>query len=789
MNTKFKKALSDLLINPGRTALVIIALVIGLWGVGSIIVTYTILKNDLNENYTRTRPPHVIMTSKDFNRLDIAAFRNRPEIESAEFRGLSLERIEVYPNQWIPLWLFGVEDFDNFRLAQIYSEQGKSVPGPGAMLMERDGLNVSDLKLGSRPRIRVGGQTLEVPIVGISFDPAQAPATQDHFVYAYVDTKTYAAITGETPNQRLIFRLQNVKSKQDIQAAANDILEYFQSSGMSIDTLNIPNPNEHPHQWQLNTLLFLEGSIGFLAFLMGAALVSQLMAAMLARQVRQIGILKAIGASRLSVFQIYGSSVLLFGVAAGALAIPLAVSSGYAFARFVSAKLNFEILTTTLPPHVYLYLIAAGLLLPLLLSLPALLKGVRVSVYDALSDYGIRQDTGGKKVGAVSRLSLPSSLILAYRNTMRRKKRLAVTVLTMALGVAIFSTGFNVRQSLALLLSDINNGMKYDVQVVLRNQMPREQALLPFGSLDNVSRIETWNGGRGELQTKVIATVDGVGIVALPLNTGLLRLRVVNGRWLRASEEPEVVMNQQAMEIYRDPAVGGYQLIDLGGKLLKVKLVGVVEELEKPKIYIDEDRYDAFANPRHFVNSLMFVAKDKSFDKITALKKDIEKAIVPSDLNVLYVMSKAERTKVIYDHLNIILTMILFLSFMVLVVSAMGMASATGINIMERTREIGVLRAIGATPKMIYGLFVAEGTMVGVVSVFLGLLLSWPLSTLASSFFGALMLGHGATLRFAFSVPGFWITLVTTLVFGWLASRIPARKAINVSTREALSYE
>jgi ABC-type antimicrobial peptide transport system permease subunit len=108
---------------------------------------------------------------------------------------------------------------------------------------------------------------------------------------------------------------------------------------------------------------------------------------------------------------------------------------------------------------------------------------------------------------------------------------------------------------------------------------------------------------------------------------------------------------------------------------------------------------------------------------------------------------------------------------------------------MERTREIGVLRAIGATPKMIYGLFVVEGTIVGVVSVFLGLLLSWPLSILASSFFGTLMLGHGATLRLAFSVHGFWITLITTLLFGWLASRIPARNAISVSTREALSFE
>ena len=78
MNAKLKKVFSDLRINPGRSALVILALVIGLWGVGSIFVSYAILKNDLNENFKRTHPAHVIVTSKDFARLDLTAFRNRP---------------------------------------------------------------------------------------------------------------------------------------------------------------------------------------------------------------------------------------------------------------------------------------------------------------------------------------------------------------------------------------------------------------------------------------------------------------------------------------------------------------------------------------------------------------------------------------------------------------------------------------------------------------------------------------------------------------------------------------
>lgn len=279
----------------------------------------------------------------------------------------------------------------------------------------------------------------------------------------------------------------------------------------------------------------------------------------------------------------------------------------------------------------------------------------------------------------------------------------------------------------------------------------------------------------------------GVGIVALPYNSDLFAFRSIKGRWLSGSTEPEIVMNQEAAVMCDSPAIGSYQTLSVRGKRLKAMLVGIVEEFEKPKIYMDKEQYDAFANPNHYINSLMFVAKDRSFDKLIALKKDIEKAIEPTNLQVLYVMMQAERVKIIYDHLKIVFVTIVFFALLVLVVSAIGMASATGINIMERTREIGVLRAIGATPKIIYHLFVAEGMIVSVISIFLGLLLSWPLSIVASKFFGNLMLK--VTLRFSFSKIGFVITIIATLIFGWIASRIPARRAIKVSAREALAYE
>ncbi|HET6363915.1 MAG TPA: ABC transporter permease, partial [Nitrospirota bacterium] len=362
---KLKKVVSALRVNPGRIILVIVALIIGLWGVGSILVSYTILNRDLNENFVRTAPPHAAITSRDFSRLDMESLRRRPEIEKAEFREFATLRIETHPDEWIPLWLFGVEDFNEFNLARIFAQNGgkPTAPETGAILIERDGLRFSDLKAGARARVRAGGRVVSVPVSAIAFDPAQAPGTQDHLIYAYVDQKTFSDITREPAHQRLIIRFNNVRSKQDVQAAADGLVNYFKTIGITVDTVKIPKFMEHPHQWQMNTLLFMEGSIGFLAFFLGAVLVSQLMAAILARQIRQIGILKAIGASQYQVFQIYLAMVLILGVISGVIAIPLAVKSGYGFAYFVADVLNFEVLTVALPHQMYAGLIITSLLM------------------------------------------------------------------------------------------------------------------------------------------------------------------------------------------------------------------------------------------------------------------------------------------------------------------------------------------------------------------------------------------------------------------------------------------
>lgn len=787
MNPRLLMAVRTLLKSPKRAMVAIAALAIGILGVGSVLVAYTILTRDLDANFQRTVPLHAVFELGSGAEFDLEAFRNRPEVESAEFRAFSLQRVEARPNVWIPIWIFGVSDFGNMRLAKIFPEEGEFGGQGKGILIERNGQLVSDLEVGKMANIRVGGELRSVPVKGIVFDPAQAPATQESMLYAYADHETFTEITGEPSRQRLIFRMHDVSSAEELRAKAKALQANLEAESLSVVSLGMPPFNQHPHQWQLNTILVLFGSIGFLAFAMSIVFVTQLMRSIMASQVRQIGILKTIGGQTAQIFQIYSMLLLLMGLAAALIAVPFSLSAGSAFSYFVAAQLNFNILTTSLPPLVYVLLVAGSLFSPLLFSLPILLKGTRISIRQALTDYGISAALDKTRAPRFSLFSGP--FLLALRNAARNPRRLTVTLLTMSLGVAIFSTGFNARASLKRLLTDLEEELRYDVQVALTQKLPREEALRPFKNMPNVAEIELWSGGSGALQSKLVGTERSVGIVALPQNTDLLRLKLVEGHWIKPAGQKEIVMNQAAWKRYGYPEMGSELRLNRGLGSTDVRLVGVAKQFDRAKIYMDIAAYDSVFNPDRLVNTLVFVAEDRNFRSVMALKGEIEKALAGTDFHVLYVMSEAERVQVVYAHLDIILVSILLLSFLVLVVSAFGMASATGINIWERSREIGVMRAIGATPKVIYRIFVFEGMIVGGLSVLLGLAMAYPLSLGAVEVLGELFFGESMPLELAFSGEGLAVTLLVTLAFSWLASRLPARAAVKVAAWEVLGYE
>jgi putative ABC transport system permease protein len=120
-------------------------------------------------------------------------------------------------------------------------------------------------------------------------------------------------------------------------------------------------------------------------------------------------------------------------------------------------------------------------------------------------------------------------------------------------------------------------------------------------------------------------------------------------------------------------------------------------------------------------------------------------------------------------------------------VGGVGLMTTMSINVVERGREIGVMRAIGATSGSILGVFIVEGVLVGVLSWLLAAPLSYPGARVFSGVIGNTL--FELPLDFQYSVGGGVLWLVVVVVLSALASLWPALRATQVSVREALAYE
>ncbi len=108
-----------------------------------------------------------------------------------------------------------------------------------------------------------------------------------------------------------------------------------------------------------------------------------------------------------------------------------------------------------------------------------------------------------------------------------------------------------------------------------------------------------------------------------------------------------------------------------------------------------------------------------------------------------------------------------------------------GSNVAERSREFGIMRAIGATPRVVLRNVLSEGLFIGVMSMPLAVLLALPLSLAIGDFLGNMLFGLGFPLVLAPKAVALWCLLV--LAGSLLASGLPARRAAALRIHQSFS--
>ena len=806
MSTIWRKAIRDFWRERARTALVVLAIALGISAFAAVMSSYTILTRELDLDYLATNPASAVMRLDSIDDETVKAILQNPEVSDAEPRRAIRGQLKAGPVQWRNLMLFVVHDYGNIRVSRLVPEEGAWPPATGEILIERDAFQVARAHIGDVVRVKTAnGVEQPLVITGSVHDVGQAQARMENIVYGYINLATLVQL-GEEPtlDQLNILVAQNRFDENHIRRVVADVERTITSRGHNVRRIDIPAPGKHPHSDLTGILLLAMSSFGLFVLVLSGILVINLLTAMMASQVRQIGVMKAIGGTRWQIARIYFGQALFLGIAAVIVSIPLGILGSRALCRYMAVFLNFDINSFAVPAWVYLLVAFVGVAAPLIAAAYPVWSGTAAPVRVALSDFGLSQTTFGAsafdraltRIGGTFRL-----VVFAIRNSFRRRTRLVLTLLTLTAGGLFFLAALNVRASMVNTLDRMFATRKFDLNVSLANPYELKKIEQAISKTPGVTRAEGWFTTEASLvdapDTHEEAHANGphgggssdvnrFNVVALPADTELLQLEIIEGRNLAPGDTDAIVINNALAA--RDPKfrVGENVVLRMGPAETNWRVVGLAREAFSPSVaYIPL----SFIQQRHpgMVNNLRLSVADSDPDSIASLKANLDRNLEEQGVRARGSTTTDESRFGFDQHMLMIYVFLIVMSAIIGGVGGLGLMTTMSLNVLERRREMGVMRALGATPRIVWLMIVAEGIVIGLLSWMIAALLAWPISKLVGNFVVKVMFRSG--LDFTFEPLGLLIWIVVSISLSAAASFLPAWKASRVTVREALAYE
>jgi putative ABC transport system permease protein len=167
-------------------------------------------------------------------------------------------------------------------------------------------------------------------------------------------------------------------------------------------------------------------------------------------------------------------------------------------------------------------------------------------------------------------------------------------------------------------------------------------------------------------------------------------------------------------------------------------------------------------------------------DQIQAAFEESGIQIRSTQLGAEFIESQKSQT-------DILVYFMLVMATLIAIVGGLGLMGTMSINVLERTREIGVMRAIGASNGDIQAIVITEGMVIGIVSWAISILISIPITNVLC--YGVGMAILTAPMPAVYGASGVIAWLIFTIVLGTLASALPARRASRLTVKDTLAYE
>jgi len=787
LRPRWRKMLRDTGLHKARTLLVVIAVATGMIGAGALLDAWALVERATAESFLASHPPSATLRVDNLNAALLAQVRAMPAVAAARVRGHASAAVEVNGTRFTAE-LFALDDFAARDIGAVASERGSWPPRDGEISIEKSSFDYSGAELGAPVELRLGqNPARKLRICGVAHDFGLPPGWMDHVVYGFVTPATLAALgAAPVPNELQILVRDTTADRDAARHIAYDVKALLEHNGAHVTDVDVPVPGKHPHAAQMDSLMLTQGAFGALTLLVASFLIVNLITAILAGQTREVAVMKALGARASQIAAMYFGFALVMGLLATAISIPAAAAIGRPYAALKADMLNFSVAGFAIPWWAIALQLLVGSLLPVLAAAWPIARACRLRVSVALRDAGIAVESGAYLRRRIALPGVSRPLLLSLGNAFRRRQRTTLTLLALAAGGAVFIGADNLRSSVRRSVDLMFASQRYDVVLRVAEPHPAQAIETSAARVAGVERVQAFASDSATLVHADGNPGNAFTLVGVPPDTTLLSVNVAQGRWLDARDRNVLVVSERLLRDEPGMAPDADVTLTIGGKTSTWHIVGVDRTVVQDIAYTPFAALTALHGDDRASMLAVAMKRGEASTKLDVILH-LRDALERDGMRVASSQLLSETRRAVEDHLLMVVQFLGVMGWVMIVVGGLGLASTMSLAVLERTREIGVLRAIGARHGAIMRMIQAEGIVIVVLAWLVSLPLSVPMSAGLAVAFGKVMFEVPVQALPNAGAACAWLLLV--VVVSLLACAWPGWRAMRVPTAAALNYE
>ena len=789
------KSFGDLKKRKARTVFTVLTIALAVSALGMFAVM-PLIDEAMAKDVKQSNLYNLQVTVNDLtlNDTQLAGLAKVDNVRSVETKSVFYTRMYIGERRNDAI-LVGVRDFAHQNVDIVGLDSG-SAPKPGEILTDEsnDRYAVYSDGTGDIARIYDGsGQVRQMKISGVAHCLQYSGYASEGVVVLYAELATVNAISNTTGINVIEFTLDRTGST-DIEKTVSDVQAYLAGNTAFTAFTDMPSTRvdgDYPGKEAGDSFAQFFYVLVFMTLFCSLFLISNTMHTMITEQKKEIAQMKAIGATRLQVLRSYLTTAFIMGTAGSVAGAIGGVFISYAMAAYIGSYMyGISPAFSFYLPIVFLSL-AVGITLTMLATLPALLMALRTTTREGLQNEGLSVSYGNSvfdrmfmKMGFV-----PRTTQMGLRNVTRKKGRSISTMLQVALAVGMFLGIVAFGYSLTEVVSKEWGNFTCDIMVSGQTEGGKpltENLSHTLEGIDGIKSVEPI------VLTQV--TIDGNDATCFAYEhntTGFdTRGTVVEGRWYTGAEQESnasVVVLSKTLSEMAGLGVGDDLEIKMATGTYTFRIIGISSSQMMNGMNCNipintvQDKLLMGDKVTGFV--VMCDSKDHGLiDRSATAIEDtmLSNGYVTNNM-IIYVSTKQNQQ----DNQQIINAMIA-VGTLIILVTMIGLMSTLTMNVIERTKEIGMLRCIGSSSWSVRSIFATEGVVLAVAGWLIGIPLGFGVGTLINYMVDRLL--H-VQLDFLYPVQFVVIALVITVLTTLIVIQPPLFRASRLRPGDALRYE